>query len=269
MQEKMRIDDLSESNIEDLLYVCSSTRPKDPIHQQGMKLRRQWLHEMIRKHGPIAKIGYYNDKPVAQILYYPEDADVTKASPRKNALIILCVYNPTSNAQKLGIGTMLLQSLIKDAKQRKTCLGNKPCKFLLTAAFDAGELLPMPEFFKKNGFIPTSEGDMLYLPIESSYEPRAPIRKYEPLPEDQNKAVIFHSPICQFSFPFARRIAELVKGVAPDLQTEMINQWERPEESIKRENGALIVNATPIRTFFMDTERFKEEVRLAVSKKPQ
>jgi len=36
---------------------------------------------------------------------------------------------------------------------------------------------------------------------------------------------------------------------------------EKPEEAIKRKNWWLIVNAKPIQTVFMETEKFKEEVK--------
>lgn len=78
MREKIRIENLQDSNIEDFIHVCSSKRLNDPIHQQGIRLKRQWLHEMLEKYGPCAKVAYYNGKPVAQILFYPEEADVTK-----------------------------------------------------------------------------------------------------------------------------------------------------------------------------------------------
>jgi len=265
MQGKVRIENLQDSNIDDLIYVCSSNRLSDPIHQQGVKQKKQWLSEMLGKYGSCAKIAYYNDKPVAQILYYPEEADVTKAFKRMNVLVVNCIYNPTVEAQKLGIGTKLLQSVIQDAKQRKTCLGNRPCKFILAKAFNTGELLPMPEFYKKNGFLSTPEGDLLYLPIEGGYEPAPPVGDYEPLHEDKNKALVFHGPICQFSYQFAKRIEEIIREVAPNIKIEMINEWEKPEESMKRKNWWLIVNAKPIQTFFMNTDKFREEIKQVVS----
>ena len=263
MQEKVRIENLQESNIEDLIYVCSSKRLSDPIHQQGMALKRQWLHEMLNNYGSYAKIAYYNGKPAAQILYYPEEADVTKEFRREGVLVINCIYNPTMEAQKVGIGTRLLREIILDVKRKKSCLGNKPCKFILAKAFSTGELLPMPEFYKKNGFLPTTEGGMLYLPIEGKYEP-TPKGKYEPLKEDRDKAIIFYGPVCQFSYPFAKRIEQIIREVLPNIKIEMINEWEKPQESIKR-NWWLIVNANPIQTFFMDTENFKREVKEAAS----
>jgi len=48
----------------------------------------------------------------------------------------------------------------------------------------------------------------------------------------------------------------------------MINEWEKPEESRKRKNWWLIVNAKPIQTFFMKTTKFKEEIKQAVGQKP-
>jgi hypothetical protein len=264
MQEKVRIENLQESNIEDLIYVCSSKRLSDPIHQQGMALKKQWLHKMLNSYGSCAKIAYYNGKPVAQILYYSEEADVAREFKREGVLVINCIYNPTSEAQKIGIGKKLLQEVILDVKMKKSCLGNKPCKFILAKAFNTGELLPMPEFYKKNGFLPTEEGSMLYLPIEGEYEP-VPKVEYEPLEEDKNKAVILYGSACQFSYPFAKRIEQIIREVLPDIKIEMINEWQKPEESIKRKNWWLIVNAKPIQTFFMETETFKKEIKQATS----
>jgi len=265
MSEKIGIINLQELNVEDLIYVCSSKRLSDPAHQQGVKLKRIWLNSMLKKYGSCAKIAYYKDKPVAQMLYYPEQADVAKAFTRENVLVINCIYNPTPETQKLGIGTRLLQSLIQDAKKRKTCLGNSACKFLLAKAFNTGEFMPMPEFYKKNGFLPTSEENLLYLPIEGSYEPAPQLGAYEPLVEDTDKAIVFYGPICQFGYPFAKKIEEIIREVAPDIRIEVINEWEKPDESIKRKNWWLIVNAKPIRTFFMETEKFKQEIKLAIS----
>ena len=77
---------------------------------------------MLEKHGSVAKVAYFEEKPVGQILFYPEESNVANGSPRKGVLVTLCVYNPASSAQKHGIGTKLLQSLILDAKRKKNML---------------------------------------------------------------------------------------------------------------------------------------------------
>lgn len=264
MQRDIRIENLSDSNVDDMIHVCSSKRLADSVHQQGITLKRQWLLRMLEKYGPCGKIGYYGDKPVAQILYYPEEADAAKADRREGVLVINCVYNPSSETQKLGIGTRLLRSAVHDARQKQTCLGDKPCRSILAKAFNTREFLPMPEFYRKNGFLPTDDTDFMWLRLEGDCGPAKRAREYEPLSEDVNKAVIFYGPVCQFSFQFAKRIEEIILEVAPNVEIRMINEWEKPEESLKRGNWWLVVNAKPIQTFFMDTAKFKQEIRQAV-----
>ena len=267
--EKVRIVSLSESNVDDLIFVCSSKRLKDRLHQRGIELKKRWLKEMLDNYGSVAKIAYHGGKPVAQILYFPEEAEKTKTGRREDVLVLNCVYNPSPGAQRLGIGRMLLESVVKEAKQKKTCLGNKPCKFIVAKTFNTGELTPLPEFYKKHGFIqtPREEGNRVYLPIEGSYEPTEPVGKYEPLKEDRGKAVVFYGPVCQFGYPFAKTIESLVREAAPKMRVELIDEWEHPQESMKRRSQWLVVNAKPIYTFFMDKERFMDEVKQAAESK--
>ena len=126
----------------------------------------------------------------------------------------------------------------------------------------------MSELYKKNGFLPVPERNTLYLPIDSTYEPAKPTGDYEPLLEDKDKAIIFYSPTCEFGYPFAKKIEQLIREITPNIQIEMINEWERSDESIKRKNWWLIVNAKPIQTFFMETDKFKEEIRHAINEVP-
>jgi hypothetical protein len=66
--------------------------------------------------------------------------------------------------------------------------------------------------------------------------------------------------------PFALRIAGSVGEIALSIVIELINEWENPEESIKRKHCTTIVNAMPIRTVFMEKEKFQREVREALEK---
>ncbi|MBS7636926.1 hypothetical protein KEJ37_06310, partial [Candidatus Bathyarchaeota archaeon] len=69
------IENLQDSNIDDAIYVCSSKRLSDPVHQEVLGSKSFGFKEMLDKYGSCAKIAYYNDKPAAQILFYPEAAD--------------------------------------------------------------------------------------------------------------------------------------------------------------------------------------------------
>ena len=253
--------------MEDLVLVCSSKRLDDPIHQEGVHLKRLWLQEMLDAYGSCGKIAYYRGRPVAHILYFPEEADRTRASRREDVLTIHCIYNPVPVAQRVGIGRRLVSEVIEDAKQRQTCLGNKPCRFVVANAFDTGEFLPMPEFYTRCGFIFAVESGkpVFYMSIEGVYEPLVSGGEYEPLEKDKDRVVILYGPVCQFGYPFAKTIEKLVKEVASGVKIEMINEWEHPRESIERGNWWLVVNAKPIRTFFMDTDNFKKEVKAALS----
>jgi len=262
----IELKNLDYGNIEDLLFVCSHKMLEDPVHQEGMQLKRKWLKEMLSKIGSVAKIAYYKGKPVGQILYFPEEIEKTKLTKRKGVLWINCVYNPFKEAQRLGIGRKLVENLIEDCRKGRAC-GLKTVKFVLAKAFNTGEALSLPDFYRRLGFLqpPTSENsNALYKPVSGEYKPCPPKEGYVPLPEDRNKAVVFYSPICQFSYPFAVEIKELIREVAPELPIEIINEWEHPEEAIKRKNHRLVVNAKPIYTFFKAEEQFKNEVKQAL-----
>lgn len=269
MQGGVRIEDLRESNIDDLIYVCSSKKLEDPIHQRGIALKKNWLREILRRYGSIAKIAYLQERPVAQILFYPEEADPTRELRRVGVMQLSCIYNPFPEARRMGIGSRLLQSLVEDCREGRGCLRGTPCRFIVTKPFDTGDAFPLPQFYSKKGFKPSlREPGIMYLPISESYQPGPPQGEYEPLPEDRGRALVFYSPDCEFSYPFAVRIAELIEDVARGLPIELINAWERPEESMRRKNSMIIVNAKLIKTFFMEREKFQREVKEAMAEPP-
>lgn len=280
--KEIELRDVDESNIDDLIYVCSSKRLNDPIHRKGVEIKKKWLQKMLREYGPIAKIAYHKDRPVAQILYYPEKANPSSPRKREEVILLHCIYNPTSDAQRKGIATMLMQSLIDEAKDGISCLNGRPCRYIITHAFafDTKELLPLPEFYRKMGFRPVPEGrqEDMYLEVGAKYEsvekffqePWLPSEclhgQYMPLSEDKGKALIFYSPVCQFSYPFAVRASELVKEVSQNLPIEFINHWDKPEEYIKRGRSWLIVNARAIKTWPFNKEEFQKEIKEALSR---
>jgi hypothetical protein len=142
-----------------------------------------------------------------------------------------------------------LKNTIQDVKQRKSCLGNRPCRFIIAKAFNTGEFLPLPDFYGKNNFLPTPDQTQAYLPIEGNYEPNPPLGEYEPLAQDRNRAIVFYGPVCQFSYQFARRTEEIIAEVVPEIDVQLVNEWERPVEAIRRKNSSLIINARVMHTF--------------------
>ncbi len=62
----------------------------------------------------------------------------------------------------------------------------------------------------------------MFLEISSSYEPRNPA-EFLPLAEDKGYAFVFYNPTCEWSFPFALRIKDLLSKVAPRLPVYIID----------------------------------------------
>lgn len=261
----LKIVDLNEDNIDDLIYVCSYKWLSDPKHQKGIELKKKWLLKMIREFGVCAKIAYLDDRPVGQMMFGPETSDPTDPNAREGVLYLQCIFVPFPEAQRKGVATALLNSLIEDCRERPEKLGLSECKFIVTHAFDTGLYLSQADFFRKRGFknCPDGEPNDLYLPISGEYEPKPKVR-YEPLKEDANRAVIMYGSACQFGYVFAMRAYELIREVAPDLMISLTNVDERPEEARKRAGEWLIVNARPIRTWVGEEEEFKKAVLEAI-----
>ncbi|RLG42196.1 MAG: hypothetical protein DRO05_01950, partial [Thermoproteota archaeon] len=207
----MKIVDLNEDNIDDLIYVCSHKWLSDPKHRKGIELKKKWLLKMIKEVGVCAKIAYLDDKPVGQVMFWPERSDPSDPYAREGVLCLQCIFVPFREAQRKGIATALLNSLIEDCKERPEKLGLSGCKFIVTQAFDTGLYLSQADFFRRRGFKNCPDGGPsdLYLLISGEYEPKPEV-KYEPLEEDAKRAVIMYGSACQFGYVFAMRAYELI-----------------------------------------------------------
>ena len=82
----MKVEDISEENLEDVFKICSGNRafaPRDdPILGKGIAIKKWLLLDMLDRHGPCAKIMYMDGKPVAQILFIPEETIPYILDPR-------------------------------------------------------------------------------------------------------------------------------------------------------------------------------------------
>ena len=56
----------------------------------------------------------------------------------------------------------------------------------------------------------------------------------------------------------------VISEVDPEVEVELINPWERPEEYLKRGNHWLVVNAKPIKSYVTQGKRFRDEVAEAL-----
>ena len=257
----MRIDDLTEENLDDVFRVCSYNRLDDPLQMEGIELKRKRLREIIEEHATCTKIAYLDERPVAQVLYYPERIAPFLAHPREGVVVLHCCYNPFKEAQGKGVGSALLKRLIRECREGLPILGGAPCTFLVAQPFTTGVGVPLGEFYEKNGF-KRGEGEM-YLEITGEYQPKR-FTGYYPLPEDLGRAVMFYDSMCEWGYPFAVRVKEFLRGIEPNLVVKLIDKWREPEEYIRRGGKQLLINAKPIESFWTEKEAFRREVEGAL-----
>ena len=256
MKNKLVIQNIVQSNIDDIFRVCSHKYLDDPEFEHGMNLKREWMKKMIKQIGPVAKIAYLNSKPVAQIMFYPETALPYISQPRAKVIRVECAYNAFPESRGKGIGDSLMKSLVADCKLKES-------RFLVANAFSTGEGVSLEEYYKRNGFL---EGeDELYLLINDEYKPKIK-QKFKPLEEDKDKALLFYNRNCEFSYMFAEKTRKVLNEIDPNLKIEMIDMWKHPVTSAKRGNEIVIVNAIPIKSLVGDEEEFKAEVKKSLQK---
>jgi len=252
----IKVCDLSLNNIDDIIYVCSQEKIKNPEHLKGIKMKKNWIKNMLKQHSKIGKIAYLNDKPVGQIIYYPHHFDPLYWGLNGKAMIIHCIYCPFEWAQRKGVGTILLNSVIGEAKKQG-------CDFTIVNAFDTGEFLPMPKFYMKRGFKKMQDlKDHYYLSL-SNKEPKLKPMECKRTSEDKNKAIVFYSCVCQFFYPFTLKIKKIILEVLPNYSVEVVNYWENPDLFLSKGKNWILVNGIPIKTWVREEEKFRQEVLAA------
>ncbi len=255
------VNDIDEGNIEDIFRVCSYNRLDEPLQRKGMEIKRAWLLRMLKEHGPCTKIAYFNGRPVAQILFYPEEAVPFIQDPREGAIVLNCAYNPFPEARGKGAASSLIRSLVDEARAGLKCLRGSPCNFVAAKPFETGEGFSMTEFYTRCGF--NKSDSEMYLEIFGKYRSRIETA-YKPLDVDGGKTIMFYDPICEWGYGFAIRVRDLIHEIKPGYPFEMINPWEKPVESARRGNQQLIVNGHVIQSFWTDRETFRREVEEAI-----
>jgi GNAT superfamily N-acetyltransferase len=255
------VRDVTEENLDDAFRVCSNGRLGDPLQMQGIKLRQQWIRRMLAATGPCVKVAYLDGRPVVQLLFYPETSVPYLPHPRAGVVLLRCVYNPFKEAQGKGASTALIKNLIEDCKRGPRCLNGGECSFIASEAFNTGEGVPMERLYEANGFKKMG-GEMAY-EIAGKYTPPREL-SYTRSAGDEGRAIVVYNPTCEYSYPAALRVRELIAGIYPAMPVELVNQWEEPLESSRLANHELTVNGVQINSSLHQREKLVDEVRKAV-----
>ena len=119
---QIEITDATSENLDDLVGPACAPRFDDTRHAQTLKegglRKKEWVRRALQRFGCCAKMAYVEGEPVGFIEFYPMSVFPLLPKREKRTILITCVVIPDKTLQDKGIGTKLVQELIKDLRQR-------------------------------------------------------------------------------------------------------------------------------------------------------
>ncbi|MHB0885395.1 MAG: GNAT family N-acetyltransferase [Bacillota bacterium] len=261
------VRDVTPDLFDDLISVCSKGQLKDPVHAEGVQIKREWLTEVTRANGPIAKLAYLDGKPAAQLMFYPEDAG-PQAPGRRDVVVLYCVFTGSSEDRRRGLASSLLRSFLDEVRSGKLkSVAGRRVRFIRAPVFETGEGLSMAELYGRYGFSRGPEGSFeMYREVQGTYEPPSgpkaasqtgdrPRRRLLPI----GRALVFYTPHCQWSYVFANRMAAVIRELSPKHEVLMVDAWRDPAAG-DWPGAQAVVDGIPIYAHVGEGEGFRQEV---------
>lgn len=261
--DEINVKDDTKQNMEDLCWVCVSPEMRDDRDwTKGVADKKKW--------GSFAKVAYQNGNPAGMIQYRPV--------PEERIVHIDCIYVPVHNWLRKGTATRLLRGLMEDVKKPMSWFDNRRPLALVTKTFpsEAPGQYTAREFFTTKGFRRIEEDpDHLYYPLKAGFV-YLPVEKrevrYIPQDEDKGKVVIVCGPDwCPATYPFfLKRMERYIREICPEVPIRWIDSSEEPKEVRKRNVGVgdCIVNAILMKSYVLDKDNFRKEVKAALKDEP-
>lgn len=99
----------------------------DPATEQKQEMltkKLSWLQTVTKEFGTCAKLVYGDREPIgyaqyAPAHYLPRSASYTSGPPSDDAVLISCLFIPRAELRRLGVGSQLLHSIIRELKKEK------------------------------------------------------------------------------------------------------------------------------------------------------
>lgn len=114
--------------------------------------KSRWLQLVREAFGNCGKIAYVNGKSVGYAEYapprfLPRSAEYRSGMPSEDAVLISCLFIPFKEFRRLGLGSLILRSMINDLKKR----GIKAIETFARRGSSENPSGPY-EFYIRNGF---------------------------------------------------------------------------------------------------------------------
>ena len=249
---KMKIVDLSDENVDDILVVCPPTRAKlgsDINVRKGLAIRKRWLLDLCREIGPCAKIAYLDNNPVGMIQYSPLHKIPYFKTKRRDVLYIHCIY-VKKKVRNRGIGSILLESLISEMKKPNKLFEWHRCKMLSTTARERYGFTQVG-YFKTKGFTETEgniDARLIYSLSRTTPKESLDIPSSEPINIHEKGVKIFFNPSCHMCKYMNENIKANIREVNQTIEIEECNLWTHSEEARRRgiTSVATYINGKPI-----------------------
>lgn len=258
--EKLHLVNVSREFLPEFSRFCvPEHRARDEAFLKGVALKETWVKDQLNKGEPFAKLAISEGRIVGIVQFHPV--------PEEGIFHILCIFVPHKEHWRKGIGSLLLNSLIEEARKPQEWNEGKPVRGITAWAFsgEAEGQLSMKDFFLKRGFRPSpEEPDFLYFPLEEGLRLKG--KKSSPLylgqDEDKGKVLILYGPsFCPWHYYFCQLAEQAIKKLAPEISIRWVNWAEEPEEFQKRGGfQGIAVNSIPIKAFVLEMEEFLREV---------
>lgn len=165
---RIEIANLTETNLEDApewdshpfsckycIYWEFPVECIDPTKEnkeEEIKKKLNWLKDIKRKFGDCGKIFYVDGKSIGFAEYAPPEffqhsKDYDSGPPGEYAVLISCLFIPKNEFRKMGLGSMLLKSIITDLRKN----GIKSVETFARKGNPNNPSGPL-DFYLKNGF---------------------------------------------------------------------------------------------------------------------
>ncbi len=281
-QRGVVVRDVTPDLFDDLISVCSKTQLKDPVHAEGVQIKREWLTEVTRANGPIAKLAYLDGKPAAQLMFYPEDAG-PQAPGRRDVLVLYCVFTGAPEDRRHGLASSLLRSFLEEVRAGKLkSVAGRRVRFIRAPVFETGEGLSMAELYGRYGFSRGPEGSFeMYREVQGTYEPPSSLKagstspKAVPPTGDRRwrllpvgRALVFYTPHCQWSYVFAERMAAVIREMSPKHEVLLVDAWRDPAAG-DWPGAQAVVDGIPIYAHVAEGDGFQSEVAAVLKEGPR
>jgi len=104
-------------------YPEECVDPATEKREERLERKVQWLRQARTTFGNCGRIAYVDGKPAAYAQYAPArllpcSASYPAGPPSEDAVLISCLFIPSPEHRGLGLGRLILQSILDDLRQR-------------------------------------------------------------------------------------------------------------------------------------------------------